>query len=678
MRRKSDGQREQARAALELELAELEAAVAEPGATARGDAAFAAGDLDGALRAWTEALAAADQAGDEAAKVALAGRLSGLRRRVAWRRLAAPAFVLVLLLPTVAATAWRFAERAEVERRDSADRALAVARADVVRLAPEAALEALADVALRYPGTPAADAARTDATDLASGLARARSEADEAQALVARGALAQALPRFDAAMAALVGWPDLPLRRLLERRREEVTRGVALSRAKAALERREPAAATELLEQLPADDDEAERARSVARYAEVALAAEAALERQDLGAALPLLREANGLAPRAGEAVRDLAPLEATWRELRRLRARARLERGTRALADGDLARAKAALTVPTLELPDEAGLAGRLAALAALAAAGGVPDGMVLVPGGRVVRGDVLAPDELPLQLVDVAPLLVDRREVTRGQVQAWLQASGNPAPPGWKTPATAAEQDEPARGLSWSEASAYAAWAGKRLLTETEWECAARLERTGPPVGEVWDECAAAGLERLEAALAAGVGQVSSTAEAAWLEALAPRPGATKGAKPTAMPAAPALTFEGDARPTIVGDDVTVSPACAFAVVVARRWPWGAFWDAERCAFGAAPAPTGKAGASPWGVEELAGGVAEWTSSEYRPHDGPLRAAPDGKGRRVVKGGSFRSLPDEVRTTARAAYAPEVRFDDLGLRCARSIGAP
>jgi formylglycine-generating enzyme required for sulfatase activity len=675
MRRKSDGQREQARAALELELAELEAAVAEPGATARGDAAFAAGDLDGALRAWTEALAAADQAGDEAAKVALAGRLSGLRRRVAWRRLAAPAFVLVLLLPTVAATAWRFAERAEVERRDSADRALAVARADVVRLAPEAALEALADVALRYPGTPAADAARTDATDLASGLARARSEADEAQALVARGALAQALPRFDAAMAALVGWPDLPLRRLLERRREEVTRGVALSRAKAALERREPAAATELLEQLPADDDEAERARSVARYAEVALAAEAALERQDLGAALPLLREANGLAPRAGEAVRDLAPLEATWRELRRLRARARLERGTRALADGDLAGAKAALTVPTLELPDEAGLAGRLAALAALAAAGGVPDGMVLVPGGRVVRGDVLAPDELPLQLVDVAPLLVDRREVTRGQVQAWLQASGNPAPPGWKTPATAAEQDEPARGLSWSEASAYAAWAGKRLLTETEWECAARLERTGPPVGEVWDERAAAGLERLEAALAAGVGQVSSTAEAAWLEAFAQK----KGAKPaTGLPTAPTLAFEGDPRPAVVGDDVTVSPACAFAVVVARRWPWGAFWDAERCAFGAAPAPAGKAGASPWGVEELAGGVAEWTSSEYRPHDGPLRAAPDGKGRRVVKGGSFRSLPDEVRTTARAAYAPEVRFDDLGFRCARSIGAP
>lgn len=675
MRRKSDGHREQARAALELELAELEAAATEPGLTARGDAAHAAGDLDGALRAWTEALAAADLAGDEAAKAALAGRLAGARRRVAWRRLAAPAFVLVLLLPAVAVTAWRFAERAEVERRGAADRALAVARADVVRLAPEAALEALADVAVRYPGTPAADAARSDAADLASGLARARSEADEAQALVAKGALTQALPRFDAATTALVGWPDLPLRRLLERRREEVARGVALSRAKAALERREPAAATELLEQLPADDDEAERARAVARFAEVALAAEAALERQDLGAALPLLREANGLAPRAGEATRDLATLEATWREVRRLRARARLERGARLLADGDLAGATTALTVPTLELPDEAPLAGRLRALAALAATG-LPDGMVLVPGGRVVRGDVLAPDELPLRLVDVAPLLVDRREVTRGQVQAWLQATGTPAPPGWRAPATAAEQDEPARGLSWTEASAYAAWAGKRLLTETEWECAARLERPSPPVGDVWDERAAAGVERLEAALQAGVGQVSGAAEAAWLEALAARSGATKGGKPAAMPAAPALAFEGDPRPGVAGDDVTISLACAFAAVTARRWPWGPFWDAERCAFGAAPSPAGRAGASPWGVEDLAGSVAEWTSSEYRPHDGPLRAAPDGKGRRVVKGGSFRSLPDEVRATARAAYAPEVRFDDLGFRCARSVG--
>ena len=68
----------------------------------------------------------------------------------------------------------------------------------------------------------------------------------------------------------------------------------------------------------------------------------------------------------------------------------------------------------------------------------------------------------------------------------------------------------------------------------------------------------------------------------------------------------------------------------------------------------------------------------AARPTSRVAAARNRPLRAAPDGKGRRVMKGGSFRSLPDEVRTTARAAYAPEVRFDDLGFRCARSIGAP
>ena len=69
------------------------------------------------------------------------------------------------------------------------------------------------------------------------------------------------------------------------------------------------------------------------------------------------------------------------------------------------------------------------------------------------------------------------------------------------------------------------------------------------------------------------------------------------------------------------------------------------------------------------------MAGSVSEWTQSDYRPYEGPLQAATQGKGRKVARGGSFRGTPSETRSTWRTAYAPGVRFDDLGFRCARDL---
>jgi formylglycine-generating enzyme required for sulfatase activity len=110
-------------------------------------------------------------------------------------------------------------------------------------------------------------------------------------------------------------------------------------------------------------------------------------------------------------------------------------------------------------------------------------------------------------------------------------------------------------------------------------------------------------------------------------------------------------------------------------------RRYPWGDAFDHERAnagyTLGLGPVGRHPAGASPYGVLDMAGSVWEWTSSLYRPYpydasDG--REDPEARGARVNRGGSWYYAAWYVRTTYRAtADQGYRRVRDLGARCAR-----
>lgn len=115
-------------------------------------------------------------------------------------------------------------------------------------------------------------------------------------------------------------------------------------------------------------------------------------------------------------------------------------------------------------------------------------------------------------------------------------------------------------------------------------------------------------------------------------------------------------------------------------------RTYPWGEDPpSAARAVFGrrsneTEPVGGRPAGATPEGVHDLAGNVAEWTSTLYRPY--PYRADdgredPDAPGERVTRGGDhvFDSTPERLRASFRAGFsrAPAMGHRHIGFRCAR-----
>jgi formylglycine-generating enzyme required for sulfatase activity len=258
----------------------------------------------------------------------------------------------------------------------------------------------------------------------------------------------------------------------------------------------------------------------------------------------------------------------------------------------------------------------------------------MVLVRAGEFLMGsaptDKLAHlSEQPQRRLRLGGFYIDRFEVTVAQYDRFLadvEKAGHVAcdpgePKGWRHRAASggrtryAKPDHPVTDVSWYDAAAYCGWAGERLPTEAEWEKAARGKEGGVyPWGNAPPDARLLGNFADEASCRA--------------------PGSPRRA-----------------QEFVAGLDDRYS----------KTAPVGSFPD----------------GASPYGVEDMAGNVVEWVATRFDEHfrDVERGSAAHDEAKKlwaITKGGSFQSLPRQLRSAWRARAALRERNDALGFRCA------
>jgi len=124
--------------------------------------------------------------------------------------------------------------------------------------------------------------------------------------------------------------------------------------------------------------------------------------------------------------------------------------------------------------------------------------DVFVEIPGGTFLMGGESEPDHQPIHEVEISPFRLMRFHVTNAQYAAFCGATEHHLPEFWgqeRFRCGPEHPDHPVVGVSWLDADAFAEWAGGRLVTEAEWEYAARGGLVGKtyPFGDEIDPSAA-----------------------------------------------------------------------------------------------------------------------------------------------------------------------------------------
>ena len=312
----------------------------------------------------------------------------------------------------------------------------------------------------------------------------------------------------------------------------------------------------------------------------------------------------------------------------------------------------------------------------------GGAPAGMIAIPGGRFRMGsDRHYPEERPVRTVRVAPFWIDATPVTNDDFARFVAATGHVtgaetvpraadypgAPPDMLRPGSAVFRPEGAAlsapmswwayvpGADWrhpygpdssieglgdhpvvqvchADAAAYAAWAGKTLPTEAEWEFAARGGLDG--------------------------------ADYAWGDDLTPAGRHMANTWQGDFPGGN-LALDGYARTS----PVRAFPPNGYGLydMIGNVWEWTADWYAAPAAgHGTAPAP----GGAPRPCCSPAAPPRPDRDGSVAPGD-PARMP-----RLVVKGGSHLCAPSycrRYRPAARQPQAIDTATTHIGFRCVR-----
>jgi len=125
----------------------------------------------------------------------------------------------------------------------------------------------------------------------------------------------------------------------------------------------------------------------------------------------------------------------------------------------------------------------------------------LVVVPAGEFTMGHNSNYDTLPVHSINLPAFSIDKYEVTNKRYKRFIDGTGYKVPWSQDTAVAAyiwdwqkrifpeGKGDDPVVLVSWEDAKAFCAWAGKRLPTEAEWEKAARGAKGKPyPWGNDW----------------------------------------------------------------------------------------------------------------------------------------------------------------------------------------------